>query len=69
MTTIHAMRGPADEVMPLFDIKIKVRNDLLKKDSLCAIALENKFNIDIIKGDKYSTIDIPILKEHEVIII
>ena len=69
MTTIHAMRGPADEVLPLSDIKIKVRNDLLKKDSLCAIALENKFNIDIIKGDKYSTIDIPILKEHEVIII
>lgn len=66
LTTVHAMRGPAETVLPLSDVTVEVRKDLLP--SVKIKGLENE-KVEITgESGEYVKITIPMLKLHEVIV-
>lgn len=65
MTTTNAMRGPASEILPMPNITLKVRNDLIKGDKV--LSLEN-VAVTVERGDEYTSVTLPVLKLHEVVI-
>lgn len=66
MTAVHAMRGPAEEILPLQGIEVLVRSDLMETQTV--ISLENAA-ITFEKGVKYTKITLPMLKLHEVLVV
>lgn len=65
MTTTNAMRGPASEIIPLGDITVKIRNDLIRGSQV--LSLENK-EIQVESGAEYTVVTLPGLRLHEVVI-
>ncbi|MBR0144467.1 MAG: beta-galactosidase trimerization domain-containing protein [Clostridia bacterium] len=65
LTSVHTMRGPAEEILPLSEIEVSVRNDLAGEGSV--LSLENE-GITVEKGERYTTVKLPSLKIHEVLI-
>lgn len=65
MTTTNAMRGPASEILPMSNITVKVRNDLIKGNNV--ISLENE-SVKVELRDEYTCVTLPVLKLHEVVI-
>ena len=66
LTSVHAMRGPAEELLPLSELRVDVRNDLIPEGK--AFALEAG-KVTLIKGEKYSSLLLPKLMLHEVLIL
>lgn len=69
MTTIHAMRGVADEIIVLKDLTLDIRNDLINNGDVKIRSLESAEDLSIERGAKYSKIKISQLKLHDVIVI
>lgn len=65
MTTTNAMRGPASEILPMSNITVKVRNDLIRGQHV--ISLENE-SVQVERGEEYTSVTLPVLKLHEVVV-
>ena len=65
MTTPHAMRGPAEELLPVPNVVLSVRSGLAGKGSVAS--LENS-SVSVERSGGYTRVTIPCLKLHEVII-
>lgn len=66
MTTHHALRGAAEEVLPLQGLVLKLRNDLIPEGRVKS--LENK-EVTVERGEAYTVVRIPELKLHEVLVV
>ncbi|MBR6322713.1 MAG: hypothetical protein IKR59_07575, partial [Lachnospiraceae bacterium] len=65
LTSVHAMRGPAEEILPLSGIEIEIRNDLVNGAEVKSLENEAVFSE---KGEKYTKVTLPVLKLHEVLV-
>ena len=65
MTTPHAMRGPAEEILPVPEPEIEVRNDLAEAG--LPRALENRI-LSVSRDEAYTTIRLDRLRLHELLV-
>ena len=64
MTTAHAMRGPAEEILPLTGIEVLVRNDLAGGGEVRSLE-DTPLRAE--RGERYMKITLPVLQLHEVL--
>lgn len=66
MTTAHAMRGPAEEILPLTGIEVLVRNDLAGGGEVRSLE-DTPLRVE--RGERYTKITLPVLQLHEVLVL
>ncbi len=70
LTTIHAMRGPAEEILPLANVTMEIRKDLLPSGTNGGVkprVLENSA-VTVEEKETCIKVTLPTLKLHEVIV-
>ena len=65
LTSVRAMRGPAEEILPLQGITVEIRNNLIESCSFRS--LENKAILTE-HGEKYTKFFLPELQLHEILV-
>ncbi len=65
MTTVHAMRGPAEEILPVSDLKLEIRNDLVGSGDFQT--MEGTI-LSVTRDETYTTVRLDRLELHEMII-
>ncbi len=69
MTSINALRGPAREIIPLTNLSLLIRHDILEKSESVGTYLEDGVTVKGERENEYIRFSVPSVTEHQVLVI